>query len=140
MAGGAINLLDQVPQRAIKTFDIGASNLTGTSHAVFTVTGMVLIEYILGYCRETLVGASTIELGVLGNTAGLIDQATATDLATNEIWHDATPTTLVEAITAVNFACTSNIILTTGATDITDGILDIICLWKPLSNQGFLGT
>src|SRR3990172_11877847 len=77
------------------TDDTGAAG----SYTIFTITGDVLLR-VFGVCKEALTsgGAATIELGVSGNTAALIAQATATALILNEIWHDATPTTTLEVL------------------------------------------
>src|SRR5687768_13777771 len=79
-------------------FTGGVSNTRGDKDGskatmkIFDVVGDVLVR-IFGVCTTTLVGAGTIEVGVAGNTAGLIAQiADATNLAANEIWNDATPT------------------------------------------------
>jgi hypothetical protein len=136
---GAINLLKQVPNRALKTFDIGASNLTvaASPYTVFRVTGLVLIEFLAAYCREDLAGATaTVEVGITGNTAGLIAQTTATDIDSGEAWTDASPSKLEGAI--LDKVVGGNVLLTVATATVTDGILDIVCLWRPLSSTGNL--
>lgn len=119
------------------TSDGGAAG----SFTIFTITGDVLLE-VFGVCNTALTsgGAATIELGVSGNTAVLIAQATATALIANEIWHDSTPTTTVEQIANT----TRQFIVTNGqdalfkitTADLTDGDVDFYALWRPLSTDG----
>lgn len=119
------------------TDDTGAAG----SFTIFTITGDVLLE-VFGVCNTALTsgGVATIELGVSGNTAVLIAQATATDLIADEIWHDATPTTKVEQIANT----TRQFIVTNGqdalfkitTADLTAGDIDFYALWRPLSTDG----
>lgn len=108
---------------------------------LFTVTGDVLVR-IFAVCTETIVGAGAIEVGVAGNTAGLIAQITdATSLVANEIWNDATPTEVGAGLLSnvlgpylvVNGL---DIIETLGTANLTDGEVYYVCLWKPLSADG----
>ena len=120
------------------TDDTGAAG----SYTIFTVTGDVLLV-VFGICKTALTsgGASTIELGVSGDTAVLIAQATATALILNEIWQDATPTTTIEAI---DLAGTKTFIVSGGqdvlfkitTADLTAGAIDFYALWRPLSTDG----
>lgn len=133
MADVANNLIKNFPNRSVYRFDFGATNRAAGAHTVFTVSGLVLLESICGYCTEDLVGAGTIELGVAGDTAGLIAQiADATTLDAGEIWIDATPDATAEA-PVQNLLVDANIILTVGVATITDGILDLIVRWWPMS-------
>lgn len=117
------------------TDDTGATG----AYTIYTVTGDIICQ-VFGVCDVALTsgGAATIELGVSGNTAVLIAQATATALILNEIWHDATPTTTVEQIDldgTRNFVLAGgqDVILTIGGADLTAGDIDFYCLWRPLS-------
>ena len=70
----------------------GDKDGTNVSYTLFTVTGDVLVR-IFGVVTTTLVGAGTIEVGVTGNTAGLIAQvADATTLAAGDFYYAATST------------------------------------------------
>ena len=114
-------------------------NKTGdqVAHTLFTVTGNVLAT-VFGICDTNIVGAGTMEVGVVGNTAGIIAQiANATDLDDGDIWVDATPAVGVEALPStfiINDG--ADIILTIGAADLTAGVVDFYCLWRPLSSTG----
>lgn len=116
--------------------DIDGANNPAT---VFTVTGDVIVD-IRAVCKTTLVGAGTLELGVTNATAALLAQiADATTLATNEGWADATPT-LAEAYTPAHHTIGGglDIILTAGSTNITAGVIDFYCFWRPLSSDGLI--
>lgn len=117
---------------------IGDHDGTNDPFDIFTVTGNVLIK-VIGVCTTTLVGASsTLEVGVTGTTAGIIAQTTGTDIDVSEIWHDASPDAGVEAATVMveKIICNSlNIIGTVGTANITAGVINFICLWKPLTED-----
>ena len=122
------------------TDDAGAQG----AFTIFTITGDVLLQ-VFGICDVALTsgGAATIELGVTGNTAALIAQATATELILDEIWHDATPTATVEQIDidgARMFVVAGgrDAIFTIGAADLTAGDIDFYGLWRPLSADGLV--
>lgn len=132
------------------SFAGGTSNARGDkdgSKAVmplFKVTGTVLVR-IFGICTATLVGAGTIEVGVAGNTAGLIAQiANATDLATGEIWNDATPTEVIAGLLSNVLGpyivsggnSTVTIDEKVGSADITAGGLHYLLMWRPISPDG----
>ena len=112
-------------------------NLTGdqAAHTVFTVTGNVLVS-CFGVCDTNIVGAGTMELGVTGNTAGLIAQiANATTLDDGDVWVDADTAVGVGSIPAAKVLNDGNdIILTIGTADLTAGVVDLYCLWRPLSS------
>lgn len=114
-------------------------NATGdqAAHTLFTVTGDVLVR-VFGVCSTNIAGAGTMEVGVAGNTAGLIAQiADATNLDAGEVWVDATPGVGVEAVTGTFVvAGGADIILTIGTADLTAGVVTFYCLWRPLSSDG----
>ena len=124
--------------------DYTFANDTGAqgAYTIFTITGDVAIS-VFGIAKASFTsgGAATIELGVSGNTAIFIAQATATALLVNEIWHDATPTTTVESIIAATntgFIVSNgqDAIFTIGGADLTAGTVHFYALWKPLSTDG----
>lgn len=112
------------------TGDVGA-------HTLFTVTGDVLIS-VMATCQTSLTGAATIEVGVTGNTAGLLAQiADATTLDAGEVWATDTATVGVIAIpTTKILAGGLDVILTIGSTDLTGGVVTFYCTWRPLSSDG----
>lgn len=116
------------------TFVAGTTGATG-AHTLFTVTDNCLVS-VFGICDTSLTGAATIEVGVTGNTPGLIAQATATDLDDGDIWVDASPAVGVEALPSTFILNDGNdIILTIGSTAVTAGVVDFYCMWRPLNND-----
>jgi len=113
------------------------TNLTGdqAAHTVFTVTGNVLIS-CFAVCDTSVVGAGTMELGVTGNTAGLIAQiANATTLDDGDVWVDADTAVGVGSIPVAKVLNDGNdVILTIGTADLSAGVVDFYCLWRPLSS------
>lgn len=111
---------------------------------IFTITGDLLLQ-VFGICDVTLLGATaTIELGVSGDTAGFIAQATATDLIADEVWIDATPTLTKEILDPAVVprtwivAAGQDAIMTIGTADLTAGDIDFYALWRPLSGDGLV--
>jgi len=118
---------------------------TQKAYTIFTVTGDVLIQ-TFGICDIALTsgGAATIELGVSGDTAAFIAQATATALIANEVWIDATPTLTKEILDPAGVPRTwivangQDVILTVGGADLTAGDIDFYAIWRPLSSDGLV--
>ena len=119
----------------------GDKDGTNVNFRLFEVQGEVLVR-IYGVVTTTLVGAGTLEVGVTGNTAGLIAQvADATTLAAGDIYNLATSTvvgaTLLSAILGPYVISNGlDIIETSGTADITAGQIYYVCLWTPLSPNG----
>ena len=122
------------------TDDTGAA----AAYTIFTVTGDVLLS-IFGLCQVSCTsgGVAKIELGIVGNTAALIAQTTATELIQYEIWEDATPTIanpgLIDLFGGARqfvVAAGVDIILTISAADLTAGDIDFHAFWMPLSADG----
>jgi len=110
-------------------------NETGdqAAHTLFTVTGDVLVS-VWGICKTNIAGAGTMEVGVAGETNGLIAQiADATTLDAGEVWVDATPgfTQVIPSTFVVGAG--KDIILTIGTADLTAGVVDFYCTFRPLS-------
>lgn len=127
------------------TFAGGTTNAIGDHDGtldpfpIFTVTGDVEV-YVTGMVKTTLVGAGTLEVGVTDQTAGLIAQvADATTLVANEYWHDAT-SILAEGFTPQIHGIGGglDIIGTVGTANITAGVIDFYCRWRPLSTDGLV--
>lgn len=116
----------------------------GTSDplTLFNVTGVVACK-VIGFCTVNLVsaGGGTLSVGTALSAAGLIASTTATDIDANEIWHDATPDASVElSSVATEKIVFQNIIETVGTADITAGQIYYLCLWRPLSPDGFVAA
>lgn len=115
---------------------LGAQGAT----TLFTVTGSVMVR-IIGSCTEDVVGAGTLEVGISGNTAGLLAQiADATALDAGESYIDSTPSSLeaVDLSSGFVIANGQDIIETIGTADLTDGTVLFTCLWRPLSDNGLV--
>lgn len=116
--------------------DPGDYDGTGNPATLFNVSGTVRMR-ILAKCLVNLAGASaTVEVGTALSTAGLIALTTATDIDANEIWHDVSPDTSVEATTVLTEKVVSqNVIQTVKTANITAGKILYTCLWYPLSED-----
>lgn len=117
------------------TFVDTTTGATG-SHTLFTVTGNVLVS-VFGICDTGLTGAGgEFEVGVTGNTAGLIAQiADLEDLDDGDIYIDATPEVGVAAVPStfiLNDGLDILLKITTAA--VSAGVVDFYCLWRPLSS------
>lgn len=114
----------------------------GTSDplTLFTVVGDVLVR-LFGVCTTALTGATaTVSVGVAGNVGGLLPVTTATDLAVNEIWNDATPTEVgagllssvlgpylvINGLDIAEYVATANV---------TAGQIYYICFWRPITPE-----
>lgn len=130
--------------RARKTIAFtGAAGLGATGAVpLFTITGKVLIDRIIGVCTEDLAsaGGGTLALGVTGATTLLIAATTATDLDLDELWVSATPNANGIALPAAlqNIAIAKDIIGTVGTSAITDGTLVIDVWYTPITDNGKL--
>jgi len=119
------------PARKALTF----SNDTGTV-SLFTVTGDVVVR-IVPICKTNLAsaGAANIEMGVSADTDAMIASTLATDIDANEIWHDASPDSSIEAESVFREYIISNgddVILTLSA-QVDSGAITFYCFWYPLS-------
>lgn len=105
---------------------------------LFEVTGDVLVR-VFGVCTVNVAGASgTVEIGVTGNTAGIIAQTTGTDIDAGDIWYAATPADVgVKVFTSVPgpllIVNGLDIIETVATADLTGGSIYYVCLWAPAS-------
>jgi len=127
-------------QLARKTYSFAVQGGAQGTINLFTVTGSVFVQ-IFGVCQTDLAGAlATVEVGIVGNTAALIAQTTATDVDQYTTWQDATPEAHPGAVNLTGRA----FVLTNGAdvgmkistAALTAGAIDFYCLWAPLSADG----
>lgn len=110
---------------------------------LFTLTGKVILDRIIGVVETDLVGAtSTLALGVIGSTALLIAATTATDLDLNELWVSATPNATGIAIPAglQNIAIAADIIGTVAVAAITAGAIRLYAFYTPITSDGALAA
>ncbi len=119
----------------------GASGLGlhGTATTVFTVTGLVLVEFISGRATTNLTGATaTLTLGTTNKTTVFIGTTTATGLVTTAaLWASTTPTQGALALPAamVNTVIEENVICSSThvSADVASGVLRIEMIWRPLT-------
>ena len=108
------------------------------SHTLFTVTGNVMAS-VFGICDTNMAGSGAdFEVGVTGNTAGLIAQiADVEDLDDGDIYIDGTPEVGCAAVPAMQIINDGfDILLKITNATITGGVVDFYCLWRPLSSDG----
>ncbi len=125
--------------RKAVTFDSGAGTGAIGNVPLFTVTGEVIVAFLVPYCTTLLAGASaTLALGVTGSTALFIAATTATDIDADEFWIDTAPDANGVAIPAAlkDIAITDNIVGTVATAAISAGVLEVTCYWWPLSDDG----
>ena len=115
------------------TFTAAGNGAVGNI-TLFTVTGDVLVT-IFAVCSTSLTGSGTVEVGITGNTAGLIAQTTGTDIDAGEVWIDNAPATIEALPSAVILTNSTDIIQTVGSDTITAGVVTYYCLFRPLSSS-----
>lgn len=107
------------------------------SHTLFTVTGDVLLS-VFGVCTTNMAGSGAdFEVGVTGNTAGLIAQiANVEDLDLGDVYIDATPEVGVAAVPSSQILNDGlDVLLKITNATITGGVVTWYCLWRPLSDD-----
>ena len=139
-SGNAIASELQVPRIVLKsTGDLTAS---GTSVALFTVTGDVLMK--VGGSVDVAVtctsGTSTAEVGVAGNTAALCvqDSIDGTAFDVGDSWSlitaaDANAAQMADEWVLIGNG--ANVIMTVSVDDITAGDIDFYCQYIPLTSD-----
>ena len=134
--------LDQLRRNtATKTYTGGASlGQTGTNATIFTVTGEILVAYLVPFCTVNLgeSGASSnLSLGVTNSTALFIASTAALDIDAGDLWVDATPTEVggvALPATLKDVVITDNILTAhTGVGNTNAGAIRFDLYWLPLS-------
>src|SRR5512145_721060 len=130
-------------RRASKTITFTGAAGLGAVGAVplFTVTGEVLVCYLVPWCSVDLTEAgatATLALGVTGSTSLFIAATTATAIDAGEFWTSTTPTANGVALPAAlkDIVTTDSIIGTVAAQAVNGGALRLDCYWLPLSSDG----
>lgn len=109
----------------------GAGTLT-----LFTVTGDVIVK-IIATCGTLVTSgaAANVEVGVPGTTDGIIATTVATAIDADEIWHDATPDSGLEALSTMReyiIVNGANIGITLSA-QVDTGAITFHCIWTGLN-------
>jgi len=112
------------------------SNDTGALN-IFTVTGDVIIK-IVAVCKTNVASAAVanMELGIAGSTDAIIATTVSTDIDADEIWHDASPDSDIEALSTMREYIISggaDVILTLSA-QVDSGAITFYAFATPLSN------
>ena len=137
----------QPPYKVRKTITFtGATNLGAVGGApLFTVTGEVIVVYLVPFCTTNLTesaGTPTLALGVVGNAAILLGATTATAIDAGKFWLDTSPAEVgAIAIPAalIDIAVTANIqCLVGGSNNISAGVIGFNLYWRPLSSDGLV--
>ena len=133
-------------QRASTTFTFDGTNNKGEfdvpTCTIFTVTGQVVIVYLVPFCTVDLVsaGGGTLILGAVGTTSLFVGVTTATTIDANKRWLSTGGAGASVAIPA-SFKDTfvdADIIATVGTADITAGAIRFDCYYRPLSSNGVI--
>ncbi len=127
-----VTTLGFTSQKSI-TYAAATTGATGVT-TLFTVTGVVAMQIFATVSGVDLTGSGTLEVGILGNTAALLAQTTATTLDVGEIWVDTGPAT-IEALPALQIVNGKNIIQTIGTDTVTAGTLNYYCIWVPIAGN-----
>lgn len=120
------------------TNDPGDFDGTGNPATLFTVSGGLVSVKLYARVVTALAGASaTLVVGTTVSNATLIALTTATNLAVNEVWNDASPDSGADADSTLKIVSQS-IIQTVGTANITSGVIEYIALWKPITEGATL--
>lgn len=120
------------------TNDPGDFDGTGNPATLFTVSGGMVAVKIYARVTTALAGASaTIAVGTTVSNATLIASTTATNLAVNEVWNDATPDSGADVDSTLKVVSQS-IIQTVGTANITSGVIEYVAVWKPITEGATL--
>lgn len=120
------------------TNDPGDFDGTGNPATLFTVSGGMVAVKVYARVVTALVGATaTIQVGTTVNGATIIAQTTATNLAVNEVWNDASPDISAE-IDSTMRVVSQSIIQTVGTANITSGVIEYVAIWKPITEGATL--
>ena len=134
----AIGQLDRLGNLISKiiTLDLGAVPVTET---LFTVTGEVEVA-VCGYIdiQPTAVGALTLEVGVAGDTAGIIAQTGKAVMLIDLLWMDAAPAVLITQPAVFVISNGLDIAHIIAGDDATDGKITYYCWWRPVSPDGLV--
>ena len=125
----------------------GAAGLGAVGNVpLFTVTGEVLVVYLVPYTVLSLTEAgatATLALGVTNSTSLFIAATNAVNLLTGEFWSEGTGGGTANAGIAVpaalkDIAITSNIVGTVATQAVNGGTLRFDVYYLPLSSDGLV--
>lgn len=133
-----------VRERKTIAFSGAAGNGAVGTVLVFTVTGVIWLDWLTIFCTESLAsgGAALVEVGVAADTDGLAAQITATDLDAGMWWPGVAGAVGTVAATGAGAAAThaackvlngANIIVTVTTAAVSDGTVVVDARYRPLS-------
>lgn len=106
---------------------------------LFTVTGTVRLR-VIAVCTTVLASTGGCNLTVNAGSTAIIATTASTDIAANEIWHDATPDASEElASVAAEYIVTNGgdvVLDVENAKQVDSGVLEFYCEYKALSANG----
>ena len=124
-------------------FDAATNGLQGAVTTLFTITGAVLVRYLLVYCTTTLTdtaGAPTLSLGHTNLVTHLIAATTASEILGGEFWHanPAVADTIDIATGFQNELYEENIVMEVENTpgNIDAGAITFTMYWHPVTSDG----
>lgn len=129
--------------RVTITFDGSAgAGATGTNVDLFTVTGEIFVDSIIGYCTTNLTEAAptaTISLGTTTTAAQFIAATNSVEIDANEFWVDTTPVVNVALPAALGggqpIAVSENIVVVPATQNTDAGVIEFTMFWRPISTD-----
>ena len=134
----------QPPYKVRKTvaFDGTSGNGATGTVGLFTITGEVMVAFLVPFCTEDLVeggATATMSLGVTGNVALFIAASEPEDFEVGEFWVAVAPADVGGVALAAalqDILVSADILLTIANDSVDDGTLEVTCYWWPLSDDG----
>lgn len=126
--------------RVTIAFDGAAGNGAVGTVDLFTITGRVLVTWFSGFTTESLAGANAeLEAGSSGDVDTLIANTVGTLIDVNE-WWQATPVAGSADLPtgSVDVLFSSDIILTIGVANVTNGTMVFDVWFTPITDDGNL--
>ncbi len=124
-------------------FTAAGAGLQGATTDVFTITGAILVRYLLVYCTTTLTdteGAPTLSLGHTNNVDHITAVTTASGILAGEFWHaDPAVADTSDMNTAFqNEIYEENIVIDVAnpAGNIDAGAITFTMYWHPITSDG----
>jgi len=111
------------------------ANNTGQVN-LFTVTGDVIVRIVAVVKTNCASGGCNVSVGIAADVDAIIPVTDITLLAAQEIWHDATPDTEIEALGSMRehiITDGNDITLNSSAAD-NSGAITFYCFWTALSS------
>ena len=150
--GNGVPEIDNIRAHLFKTGGMGGGVATKTltfandgagTIALFTVTGDVVVKIIASCSTLVASGAgANVEVGIPADTDGIIATTLATDIDADEIWHDASPDSQIEALSTMREYIIVNGadigILLSGQVD--TGVITFHCIWTGLNGGTVVST